>query len=61
MVVPSVVPHKGRTLASGEVIEVQGKSGNWPEDQGIHRERGSVMRGFRHNSLILVQKIKPKA
>ena len=55
------MPHWGRTTASGMVIRVQGKSGNWPEDQGFHKERELVVRDFRCNSLILVQKIKPKA
>ena len=48
-------------MASGVVVRVQGKSGNQPEDQRIHKEGESVARGFRHNSLVLVQKIKPKA
>ena len=61
MVVPPVVPRRGRTMASGMVIGVSGKSGNWPEDWRIHKEGESVMRGFRRNSLVLVQKIKPKA
>ena len=61
MVVPPVVPRRGRTTASGVVLGVQGKSGNRPEDQRVHKERESVMRGFRCNSLVLVQKIKPKA
>ena len=51
----------GQNLGIRQGLGVQGESGNWPEDQGIHRERGSVMRGFRCNSLILVQKIKPRA
>ena len=38
-----------------------GKSGNQPEDQGFHKVKESVVRSFRHNSLVLVQKIKPKA
>ena len=38
VVVPPIVPRKGRTTASGVVIGVQGKSGNRPEDQGIHRK-----------------------
>ena len=37
MVVPPVVPLKGRTTASGVVIGIQGKSGNQPEDQGFHK------------------------
>ena len=60
-VVPPVVPHKGRTTASGVVVEALGKLGNRPEDWGFTRKGKSVVRGFRHNSLILVQKIKPKA
>jgi UbiA prenyltransferase family len=36
-VVPPVVPCKGRTTASGVVIRVQGKSGNRPEDQRVHK------------------------
>ena len=55
------MPFKGRTTASGVVIRIQGKSGNQPEDQGIHKWRKSVVRGFRCNSLVLVQKIKPRA
>ena len=51
---------KGRTTASGVVIEVQGKSGNRPEDRGS-QVKESVARGFRRNSLVLVQKIKPRA
>jgi hypothetical protein len=31
------VPLKGRTTASGVVIEVQGKSGNRPEDQRVRK------------------------
>ena len=61
MVVPPVVPLKGRTTASGVVVEVQRKLGNQPEDQRVHKEGKSVVRGFRRNSLVLVQKIKPKA
>ena len=38
-----------------------GKSGNRPEDQRFHKEGELVMRGFRRNSLVLVQKIKPRA
>ena len=40
------------------------KSGNQPEDWGFTREeisRVSVTRDFRHNSLVLVQNIKPRA
>ena len=55
------MPYKGRTSVSDKVVGGSGKSGNWPEDQGVHRERGLVVRGFRHNSLVLVQKIKPRA
>ena len=55
------MPHKGRTTASGVVVRIQGKSGNWPEDQRVHKWRESVVRGFRRNSLVLVQKIKPRA
>ena len=36
-VVPPVVPRKGRTTASGVVIGIQGKSGNRPEDQRVHK------------------------
>jgi hypothetical protein len=35
-VVPPVVPHKGRTSVSGGSSGF-GKSGNRPEDQGIHK------------------------
>ena len=61
MVVPPAVPRKGRTTTSGVVIEVQGKSGNRPEDRGFTRKGKSVVRDFKRNSLVLVQKIKPKA
>jgi hypothetical protein len=61
VVIPPVMPRKGRTTASGVVVGVQGKSGNQPEDQRIHKEEKSVTRDFRRNSLVLVQKIKPKA
>ena len=61
MVVPPVVPFKGRTTMSGVVVEISGKSGNRPEDPGFTREGESVVRGFRRNSLVLVQKIKPRA
>ena len=61
MVVPPVVPHKGRATVSGVAVGIQGKSGNWPEDQRIHKEGESVARDFRRNSLVLVQKIKPRA
>ena len=40
------------------------KSGNQPEDWWFTRRKSGhrlVTRGFRHNSLVLVQKIKPKA
>ena len=40
------------------------KPGNQPEDHWFTSEgisRVSVVRDFRHNSLVLVQKIKPKA
>ena len=40
------------------------KSGNQPEDRWFTREeigRVSVVRDFRRNSLVLVQKIKPRA
>ena len=36
-VVPPVVPLRGRTTASGVVVEFQRKSGNLPEDLGVHR------------------------
>ena len=55
------MPLRGRTTASGVVAGIQEKSGNWPEDQRVHKEGKSVVRGFRRNSLVLVQKIKPKA
>ena len=61
MVIPPVAPREGRTTASGVVVRVQGKSGNRPEDQRVHKEGKSVARGFRHNSLVLIQKIKPRA
>ena len=52
---------KGRTTALGMVVRVQGKLGNRPEDQRIHKGGKLVARDFRRNSLVLVQKIKPKA
>ena len=58
---PSCCATLGQNLGIWQGLEVWGKSGNQPEDQGIHRERGSVMRNFRCNSLVLVQKIKPGA
>ena len=51
-------------MASGMTEQVLVKSGNQPEDQWFTREgigRVSVARDFRHNSLVLVQKIKPRA
>ena len=48
-------------MASGVVIGIQEKSGNWPEDRGFTSEEKSVARDFRRNSLVLVQKIKPRA
>ena len=50
--------------ASGVTEWISVKSGNWPEDQWFTREEIghiSVVRDFRRNSLILVQKIKPRA
>ena len=55
------MPLKGRITALGMIVEVQGKSGNRPEDRGFTRKGELVVRGFRCNSLVLVQKIKPKA
>ena len=53
-----------KVMASGVTEWDSVKSGNWPEDQWFTREEigcVSVMRGFRRNSLVLVQKIKPRA
>ena len=50
--------------ASGVTEWILVKSGNWPEDWWFTREEiscVSVMRDFRRNSLVLVQKIKPRA
>ena len=51
-------------MASGVTKWDLVKSGTWPEDQWFTREEiGCVLvaRDFRPNSLVLVQKIKPKA
>ena len=58
---PSCCATLGQNLGVRQGLEVQGKLGNRPEDLGVHRERKSVVRGFRCNSLVLVQKIKPRA
>ena len=62
MVVPPVVPLKGRTTASGVVVGVfRGSQAIGLRIRGFTGKRRSVMRGFRCNSLVLVQKIKPRA
>ena len=51
-------------MASGVTEWNLVESGNWPEDWGFTSRgigRISVVRDFRHNSLVLIQKIKPKA
>ena len=51
---PSYHATLGQNLGIRQGLEVQGNSGNWPEDLEIHRERESIIRGFRYNSLVLI-------
>ena len=61
MIVPPVVPHKGGTTASSVVVRVQGSQAISLRIRGFTGKGRLVARGFRCNSLVLVQKIKPKA
>ena len=58
---PSCCATQGQNHGIRRGCRDSGKSGNRPEDLRIHRKGESVVRGFRHNSLVLVQKIKPRA